>query len=39
MNRLTALRKVFYIVGITSFLSACNQTDNLVLKSRMVRYN
>ena len=33
MNRLTALRKVFYIVGITSFLSACNQTDNLVLKS------
>ena len=33
MNRLTVLRRVFYILGITSLLSACNETDNLVLKS------
>ncbi|MCS2304190.1 glycoside hydrolase family 97 N-terminal domain-containing protein [Bacteroides ovatus] len=33
MNRLTVLRRIFYILGITSLLSACSQTDNLVLKS------
>ena len=33
MNQLTVLRRVFYILGITSLLSACNETDNLVLKS------